>query len=63
MSEADTTGPMGGKTTRTKSGMVRKNLWLHEDESEALRVRAFEERRTESSIMRDALRQYLGIED
>jgi len=54
---------MGGTTTRLKSGMVRKNLWLHEDEAEVLRDRAHEERRTESSIMREALRQYLGIED
>jgi len=54
---------MGGKTTRTKSGMVRKTLWIHEDESEALRTRAFADRRTESSIMREALRRYLGLED
>jgi hypothetical protein len=34
-----------------------------EDEAEALRVRAFEERRSESAIVREAVRRLLGIED
>ncbi len=42
---------------------VKKSLWLHWDEAEALRVRAFEERRSEASIMREALRRLLGVED
>ncbi len=42
---------------------VKKSLWLHQDEAEALRVRAFEERRSEASIMREALRRLLDIED
>ena len=46
----------------TKTG-VKKTLWFHEDEAEALRVRAFEERRSESSIVREAVRQFLGLED
>jgi hypothetical protein len=58
-----TTGPRGGETTVSKSGMVRKTLWLHGDEAEALRERAFKERRAESEIVREALRGYLGIED
>ena len=45
------------------SGMVRKTLWLHGDEAEALRERAYKERRPESEIMREALRRLLGIED
>lgn len=57
------TGPRGGETTISKSGMVRKTLWLHGDEAEALRLRVFQERRAESDIVRAALRQYLGIED
>ena len=56
-------GPRGGETTVTKSGMVRKTMWLHGEEAEALRLRSFEERRAESEIVRVALRQYLGIED
>ena len=43
--------------------MVRKTLWLHSDEAEALRLKAFKERRAESEIMREALRRGLGIED
>jgi hypothetical protein len=43
--------------------MVRKTIWLHGEEAEPLRLRAFEERRAESEIVRAALRQYLGIED
>lgn len=56
-------GPRGGSTTVSASGMVRKTLWLHADESEALRLMAFKERRPESEIMREALRRLLGIED
>jgi hypothetical protein len=58
-----TTGPRGGETTVSKSGMVRKTLWLHGDEAEALRERAYHERRAESEVVREALRGYLGIED
>jgi hypothetical protein len=43
--------------------MVRKTLWLHGDEAEALRLRAFNDRRPESEIVREALRQWLGVED
>lgn len=57
------TGPRGGETTVTKSGMIRKTIWLHGDEAEALRERAYTERRSESEIVREALRAYLGIKD
>lgn len=56
-------GPRGGETTVSKSGMVRKTLWLHADEAEALREKAYQERRAESEIVREALRGFLGIED
>jgi hypothetical protein len=59
----DEQGPRGGKTTISVSGMVRKTLWLHGDEAEALREKAYKERRPESEIMREALRKLLGIED
>lgn len=42
---------------------VKKTIWFHEDEAEALRLRAFEERRSESSLVREAVRRFLGIED
>ena len=57
------TGPRGGKTTVTDSGLVRKTIWLHEDEAEELRKRAFEERKGESEIVREALRRLLGLPD
>ncbi len=56
------------KTTRgdgsgiTKTG-VKKTIWLHEDEAEALRRAAYEQRRTESSLIREAIRRLLDIED
>jgi hypothetical protein len=53
-------GPRGGTTTLTKSGLVRKNFWLPTDEAEALRFKAFKERRTEADIIRDALREVLA---
>ncbi len=42
---------------------VKKSVWLHQDEAEALRLRAFQERRSEASIVREALRRLLEIED
>ncbi len=47
----------------SKTGMIKKTLWLHQDEAEALRNRAFQERRTESDIIREGLRRILGLED
>ena len=58
-----TTGPRGGRTTVTKSGLVRKTFALHHDEVRSLRKAAYEEERTETDIVRTALRQYLDIED
>ncbi len=46
----------------TEAG-VKKTIWFHEDEAEALRLRAFKERRSESAIVREAVRRLLGIED
>jgi hypothetical protein len=53
-------GPRGGTTTLTKSGMVRKNFWLPVDEAEELRLKAFQERRSEADIIRAALRGNLS---
>ena len=59
----DTIGPRGGKTTMTETGLVRKTIYFHVDEAESLRLKAFEDRRTESEIVREALRKFLGISD
>lgn len=56
-------GPRGGETTISKTGMIRMTLWLHQDEAEALRLRAFEERRTQAEILREGLRRVLDLED
>jgi hypothetical protein len=44
-------------------GWVKKTLWFHEDEAEALRERAYKSRRSEASLIREAVRRFLGIED
>lgn len=46
----------------TQTG-VKKTIWFHEDEAEALRERAYRERRSESSIVREAVRRLLKIAD
>lgn len=56
-------GPRGGKTTVTKSGLIRSVVYLSPDEREALRRAAFEEDRPASEIMREALRNHLGLEE
>lgn len=53
--EAMQIGPRGGTTTVTRSGMVKKNLWIPREEAEALRQKAFEERRSEADIIREGL--------
>ena len=59
-----TEGPRGGKTTvSTKSGLIRKTLWIHWDENEALRRAAFEQNTTETDIVRRLLRKHFRIED
>jgi len=57
----------GEKDREEKAGItdkgVKKTIWFHEDEAEALRLRAFKERRSESAIVREAVRRLLRIED
>lgn len=52
-------GPRGGTTTISTNGMVKKNLWMDEELAELLRLRAFEQRRSEAEIVRQALRAAL----
>ncbi len=58
-----TEGPRGGKTTVTKSGLIRTVVYLHWDERRALKLAAAERDVSGSDIMRAALREYLGVED
>jgi hypothetical protein len=57
------TGPRGGKTTVTKTGLIRFVAYLHPDERQALRLAAFEREVSASEIVREALRAHLNIED
>jgi hypothetical protein len=41
--------------------MVKKNLWIPGDEAEALRHKAFTERRSEAEIIRQGLRGVLNL--
>jgi len=56
-----------GDAKQEKAGItdkgVKKTIWFHEDEAEALRLRAFKDRRSESAIVREAVRRLLGLED
>ncbi len=45
----------------TKTGK-KKTIWFHADEAEAIRTAAFMQRRSESDIIRTAVREYLDVE-
>ena len=49
------TGPRGGTTTVTSSGLVKKNLWIPRDDAERLRRVAYEGHLTEAEIFRRGL--------
>jgi hypothetical protein len=54
-------GRRGGKTTVTDL-MVRKTFWIDRDVEDRLRRDAFESGRTEAEIVRQALRDFYGID-
>ena len=54
-------GPKGGRTTRTRSGMVRKSLMVGTEEARALRREAYLTERSEAEIVREALRRFFGL--
>ena len=58
-----TEGPRGGKTTVTKSGLIRSVVYFHADERKALRMAAAEQDVSVSDLVRRAVRAYLGVED
>lgn len=62
MAQRDSEQSRQEKDGITKGG-VKKTIWFHEDEAEALRLKAFKDRRSESAIVREAVRRLLGIED
>lgn len=52
-------GPKGGKTTTTTGGPIHKKVLIRDDQAEALRRASFDERPSESKIIREALDDYL----
>lgn len=58
-----TKGPRGGKTTVYKSGLQRKTCYFYEEEWDALRRAAFERDTGVAEIIREAVRQFLKLED
>jgi len=57
------TGPRGGTTTISKSGLLRKTVYFYPDEWEALRKLAHEQERGFAEIVREAVRDYLQLDD
>jgi len=45
------------------TNLVREVSYMHEDEAQALDLKAKKERTSKSEIIRRAVRAYLGIED
>ena len=60
--KAKRTRPKAGTTTtETPGGFLRKQIYLQREEWNALRKLAFEEERSHSDIVREALRKFLGL--
>lgn len=57
------TGPRGGKTTVTKGGLIRVVIYLSPDERKALKQAALDREMPASEVMREALRNFLNLED
>lgn len=52
-------GPKGGVTTRSPSGMTKKNLWMPDEMAEELRRRAEEDGVSEAEVARRFIRRGL----
>jgi hypothetical protein len=56
----------GGEGERAPRGVagqvVKRTIWLYEDEARVLRIRALKCGRSESSVTREAVRRFLGID-
>jgi hypothetical protein len=55
------TGPRGGTTTVTQTGMFRKNLWITHEQNERLRLLAFRTRRSEGDVIRQGIEFVLAL--
>ncbi len=57
------TGPRGGNTTVLAGGLLKKTMYLEPDEWQALRRKSFEEERPISEIVRELIREGLGLDN
>lgn len=53
-------GPLGGTTTVTPAGDVRKSLWVPFELSERLRLWAFKLHRTQAELVREGVERLLS---
>ncbi len=51
-----------GKTTVSPGGLIKKTFWFHPDEVERLRRAAYEGEVSQAELVREAVRQYFGME-
>jgi len=55
--------PSRGESAGLAKSGVKMTLLFHPDESEALRERAYKTRRSQASLVREAVRRFLKLED
>jgi len=57
------TGPRGGTTTVTESGLVKKNLWFPMEDAEWLRRVAYERHVSEADVIRLGITRLRAMEE
>lgn len=63
MATKPSSGPRGGKTTVTKGGLIRVVIYLSSEERKALKQAALDREMPASEVVREALRNFLNLED
>jgi Ribbon-helix-helix protein, copG family len=58
---AEDTAPAKPRKFRTQGGLIREQVYVYEDEDQALEEAARRERCSKSELIRRALRQYLKM--
>ncbi len=56
-------GPRGGTSTVYESGLLRKTAYFYPEEWEAIRAEAYKRDVKYTEVIREAVRQHLGIEE
>jgi len=54
-------GPRGGKSTTTSGGLLKKTIYFDPEEWQALRKKSYEEEHPVSEIVRELVRDGLGL--